>query len=149
MAQPKTIRFGKFAVMLGTFVPSPVYSAPCGFNSKSLTLTKELNDINIPDCDDPDLAAWVGREIASMSASVTGEGVVAEEALPVWLEAYKSSEPVPVKIVMTGSAIVYTWTGKMHVASLAFEAALGERVNLTVDLQSDGELVQTSAPVVP
>lgn len=147
MAQPKTIRFGKFAVMLGTFVANPVYTAPCGFNSKSLTLSKELNDITIPDCNDPDLAAWVGREIASMSASVTGEGVVAEEALPVWLEAYEKSDPVPVKIVMTGSAVVYTWSGRMHVASLAFEADLGNRVNLTVDLQSDGELVQSSAPV--
>lgn len=148
MAQPKTIRFGMFAVMLGTFVASPVYSAPCGFNSKSLTLSKELNDISIPDCDNPDAPAWIGRDVSSMSASVTGEGVVAESALPIWLEAYKKSEPVPVKIVMTGSAQTYTFTGKMHVASLAFEAELGGRVNITVDLQSDGELSQTSAATV-
>lgn len=148
MAQPKTIRFGKFAVMLGTFVTTPVYTAPCGFNSKSLTLSKELNEITIPDCDSPDIVGWVGREIASMSAAVTGEGVVAESSLPTWLAAYASSEPVPVKIVLTGSVTTYTWTGRMQIASLAFEAALGERVNLTVDMQSDGELVQTSAPTV-
>lgn len=149
MASPKTIKFGKFAVMLGTPGANPVYTAPCGFNSKSLTLSKELNDITIPDCDNPDAPAWIGRDVASMSAAISGEGVVAESALPTWLLAYESSEPVPVKVIMTGSATTYSFTGKMHVASLAFEAALGERVMLTVDLQSDGELLQASAATAP
>ncbi|TCQ25056.1 hypothetical protein C8J33_103232 [Rhizobium sp. PP-CC-3G-465] len=72
MAKPKTARFGKFVVMLGTRVTTPVYSAPCGFNSKSLALSKDLSEIVVPDCDDPDTASWVGRHVTSMSDAVTG-----------------------------------------------------------------------------
>ena len=149
MAKPKTARFGKFLIMLGTFVASPVYTAPCGFNSKSLVLSKDLTEIVIPDCDEPDAAGWVGRDVASMSASVTGEGVLAEESAGTWLDAYENSEPVPVKITLTLSTEIITWTGFMHIASLTIGAEQGGRVNLDVDLQSDGELLKTITPVAP
>lgn len=149
MAKPKTVRFGKFVVMLGTFVASPVYSAPCGFTSKSLALSKDLTDILLPDCDEPDAASWVGRDVASMSAAVTGEGVLAEESVKKWLEAYESIEPVPVKIVLTLSTETITWTGAMHIANLTIDGENGGRCNLNVDMQSDGELVKTIAPIVP
>jgi len=54
MAKPKTIKSGMFRVLLGDGASPIVYSAPCGFTSKSMTITKELTDVNIPDCDDPD-----------------------------------------------------------------------------------------------
>src|SRR5690606_5463030 len=60
MAQPTTARFGKFKVMLGDGGSPMTYAAPCGFTSKSLTLTKNLTEVNLPDCDDPDSVAWVG-----------------------------------------------------------------------------------------
>lgn len=149
MAAPKTLRFGAFLVMLGTAVASPVYTAPCGFNSKSLVLSKDLAEIAIPDCDNPDAPAWLARDVSSMSAAVTGEGVVAESSLDAWLAAYKSSDSVPVKIVLKGSVQTYMWTGRAHLASLSFEAELGGRVQLSVDLQSDGEMAQNSAPTTP
>ncbi|XKM40327.1 phage tail tube protein [Rhizobium ruizarguesonis] len=77
MAQPSTARFGKFRIMLGNSADPIVYAAPCGFTSKSLTLTKDLTDVTLPDCDDPDAVAWVGRDASTLSASVSGEGVLA------------------------------------------------------------------------
>ncbi|MBP1856769.1 phage tail tube protein [Rhizobium herbae] len=148
MAKPKTVRFGMFAIMLGTLVASPVYSAPCGFTSKSLALTKDLTEIVLPDCDSPDTASWVGRDVASMSAAVTGEGVLAEESVKTWLAAYDSIEPVPVKIVLTLSTETVTWTGHMHIASLTVEGENGGRCSLNVDMQSDGELIKVIAPKV-
>ena len=79
MAQPTTARFGKFKVYLGDDGDPIVYTAPCGFTSKSLTLTKSLAEVNLPDCDDPDAVAWVGRDASSLSASVSGEGVLAAD----------------------------------------------------------------------
>lgn len=146
MARPTTARFGKFSVKLGNDATPTVYTAPCGFTSKSLTLTKELQEVNIPDCDDPDAVAWVGRDASSLSASVSGEGVLASEAVDTWLDAQESVDSVPVKVELEFPAKSIAWTGNMHVANLTLGAEQGGRVTISAELQSDGELVRVSTP---
>ncbi len=143
MAPPITARFGKFRVLLGNSATPTVYSAPCGFTSKSLTLGKSLSEVSIPDCDDPDKPITIGRDVESTTASVSGEGVLAASAVDKWLAAYKSTESVPVKIEIEFSTGTLTFTGKMHVESLEMGAEQGGRVTISVSLQSDGELVDT------
>ncbi|CDM57193.1 phage tail tube protein [Rhizobium favelukesii] len=147
MAQPSTARFGKFRVLLGDDATPIVYSAPCGFTSKSLTLTKDLTEVNLPDCADPDAVAWIGRDASSLSASISGEGVAAAESIETWLEAWENVESVPVKIEIEfpSPAKTITWTGLMHVSSLNPSAEQGGRVTLSVEMQSDGELVRVVA----
>lgn len=143
MAQPSTARFGKFRIMLGNSADPIVYTAPCGFTSKSLTLTKDLTDVTLPDCDDPDAVAWVGRDASTLSASVSGEGVLASESVETWLDAWENVESVPVKIEIEFPAKTITWTGLMHVSSLNPSTEQGGRVTMSVEMQSDGELVRT------
>ena len=143
MAPPVTARFGKFRVLLGDDATPAAYAAPCGFTSKSLTLGKSLSEVSIPDCDDPDKPITVGRDVESTTASVSGEGVLAASAVPVWLAAYKSTESVPVKIEIEFSTGILTFTGRMHLESLELGAEQGGRVTISVSLQSDGELVDT------
>jgi len=146
MAPPVTARFGKFRVLLGDDATPTVYTAPCGFTSKSLTLAKDTTDVNIPDCDDPDAVAWLGRDASSLSASISGEGVAAAESIEKWLDAWENVESVPVKIELEFPAKTITWTGLMHVTSLNPAAEQGGRVTLAVEMQSDGELVRTVSP---
>jgi hypothetical protein len=146
MAPPITARFGKFRVLIGDGADPIVYTAPCGFTSKSLTLTKDLTDVNLPDCDDPDAVAWVGRDASSLSASVSGEGVMASQSVETWLDAWEDSESVPVKIEVEFPSKTITWTGLMHVATFTAGAEQGGRVTANVELQSDGELVRAVTP---
>jgi len=143
MAAPTTARFGKFRVLIGNDADPIVYTSPCGFTSKSLTLTKDLTDVNLPDCDDPDAVAWVGRDASSLSASVSGEGVMAAQSVETWLDAWENSDSVPVKIEVEFPAKTVTWTGLMHIATFTAGAEQGGRVTANVELQSDGELVRT------
>lgn len=143
MAPPVTARFGKFRVLLGDDADPIVYAAPCGFTSKSLTLGKSLSEVSLPDCLDPDKPIVLGRDVESISASVSGEGVLAASAVVTWLEAYESAESVPVKIEIEFSTGIVTWTGAMHLESLELGAEQGGRVTISVSLQSDGELVRT------
>lgn len=145
MAQPVTAKFGKFRVLLGSGAAPYTYAAPCGFTSKSLTLTKDLTDVNLPDCDDPDAVAWVGRDAASLSASVSGEGVLASESVETWLNAWEDVNAIPVKIEVEFPAKTITWTGMMHISTFTTGAEQGGRATATVELQSDGELVRTVA----
>jgi tail tube protein len=146
VAQPTTAKFGKFRVLLGNGASPEVFTAPCGFTSKSLTLTKNLSEVNLADCDDPDAVAWVGRDATSLSASVTGEGVLASESVDTWLEAWESAESVSVKIEIQFPAKTVTWTGFMHIATFTTGAEQGGRATANVEMQSDGELTRATTP---
>ena len=146
MAQATTIKGGKIRVLLGDDATPIVYSAPCGLTQRSITLTKNLEEVQIPDCTDPDKVDWLGRDATSLSMSVTGEGVLASESVDTWLEAFDSIESVPVKVEWEFPAKTITWTGKMHIESVEVGANNGQRATINVALQSDGEMVRATAP---
>lgn len=142
MAQATTIKGGKVRILLGSGSGPVVYEAPCGFTQRSITLSKALEEIDIPDCDDPDKIAWLGRDATSLSMSVSGEGVLASESVEAWLDAFESVDSVPVKVEMEFPAKTITWTGNMHVESLESGAPRTGRATLNVSMQSDGEMAR-------
>lgn len=142
MVAPVTARFGKFRVLLD-LSGTGTYSAQCGFTSKSFSQSKSLSEVLIPDCDDPHAAIVVGRDVESISFSVSGEGVLAASALPTWQEAFRSTESVAVKVETEFSTGTMTWTGRMHVETFEITGEQGSRLNVSVSMQSDGDLVAT------
>lgn len=144
MAQASTIKGGKIRIMLSDGASPAVYTAPCGLTQRGLTLTKALNDVTIPDCDDPDKVAWLGRDAASLSMSISGQGVLASESIETWLDAAESIDSVGAKVEIEFPAKTYTYTGLMHVESFEIGANNGERATVTISMQSDGEMVRTS-----
>lgn len=142
MADATTIKGGKVKVQLGNDAEPIVYTAPCGFTQRSVTLTKGLEEVQIPDCTDPDAVDWLGRDATSLSMSVGGEGVLAEESVETWLDAFESIESVPVKVIWEFPATTITWTGKMHVESFETTAPNARRVTANVSMQSDGKMVR-------
>jgi hypothetical protein len=149
MAQSTTIKGGKIKVLLGNSATPIVYAAPCGFTQRSITLNKGLEEINVPDCEDPDKVDWVGRDATSLSVTISGEGVLAAESVDTWLEAFDSIDSVPVKVEWEFPAKTITWTGLMHIESMEVGANNGQRATNNVTLQSDGEMVRVSTPVTP
>lgn len=141
MAKPITAKFGKFFVRLSDGGSPAQFIAPCGFTSKGLTRSKNFGEVNVPDCDDPDAPAWVERDVQSMTASISGDGVLAKSAVSVWEDALASSDSIESEVEVEwpdGSSDV--WTGKFHVESFEITATLGERVSVSVSLQSDGPI---------
>ncbi|KAB2781264.1 phage tail tube protein [Brucella anthropi] len=149
MAQATTIKGGKIRVLLGNDADPIVYENPCGFTQRSITLTKNLEELNIPDCADPDKVDWVGRDATSLSMAVNGEGVLASESVDTWLDAFDSIDSVPAKVEWEFPAKTITWTGRMHVESMEVGANNGQRATNNVSLQSDGEMVRVVTPVTP
>lgn len=146
MAQATTIKAGKIRILLATTAAPTVYAAPCGFTQRSVSINKGLEDVNVPDCDDPDKVDWIGRDATSLSITVSGEGVLATESVETWLDAVENLDAVPVKIEMEFAAKTITWTGKMQVESLEIGATNGQRATLSVSMQSDGEMVRVATP---
>ena len=146
MAQATTIKGGKIKVLIGNSATPIVYTSPCGFTQRSITLNKGLEEVNIPDCEDPDKVDWVGRDATSLSMSVSGEGVLASESVETWLDAFDSIDSVPVKVEWEFPATTITWTGFMHIESMEVGANNGQRATNNVSLQSDGAMVRVAAP---
>ncbi len=146
MAKPTTIKGGKVRVLLGNGDDPLTYSAPCGFTSKSLTLTKATEDVALPDCDDPDLVPWLGRDVTSLSMAISGEGVLASESVETWLDAWESEDSIPAKVEIQFPAKTITWTGFVQVTTLTIghTSTLG-RVTNNVELVSDGEMTRVVA----
>lgn len=144
MTAATTIKGGKVRVLLD-LSGGGSYAAPCGFSSRSITFSKGLEEVTIPDCDDPDKVDWVGRDATSLSIAVSGEGVLAVESGETWLTAWESVESVAAKIEIEFPATTITYTGRMHVESLEMGAPNARRVTLNVSMQSDGEMVRTAS----
>lgn len=149
MAQATTIKGGKIRVLLGNDADPIVYAAPCGFTQRSINLGKGLEEVNIPDCVDPDKVDWVGRDAVSLTMGINGEGVLASESVETWLDAWESIESVPAKVEWEFPAKTITWTGYMHVETMEVGASNGQRATNNVSLQSDGEMVRVTTPVTP
>ena len=149
MAQATTIKGGKIRVLLGDDSDPIDYKAPCGFTQRSITLNKGLEEVNIPDCLDPDKVDWVGRDATSLSMAISGEGVLASESVDTWLEGFESIDSIPVKVEWEFPAKTITWTGRMHIESMEVGANNGQRATNNVSLQSDGEMVRVTTPVTP
>lgn len=146
MARAVTIKGGKFRVLIGDEADPVVYTAPCGFTQRSLTMTKGLEETSVPDCDDPDKVDWLGRDATSLSMAVSGEGVLASQSVETWLDAFENIEAVPVKIEFEFPSKTITWTGYMHIESLEVGANNGQRATLNISMQSDGEMVRVVTP---
>lgn len=146
MAQPTTAKFGKMVVYLGDSADPPVYAAPCGLSTKNFTLSKNLQEITIPDCDDPDAVMWVGRDTQTMTATISGDGIAAAESVPDWNAAAISTESVPMKVEIEFSTGMKSFEGLFQVDNLTFGAEQGGRVTLSFNAQSDGEITDLWTP---
>lgn len=144
MSEPTQIKGGKIRVLLD-LAGSGSYAAPCGLTQKSISLNKGLEEVPIPNCEDPDTVNWLGRDAVSLSMGINGEGVLASESVETWLDAFESIDSVPVKVEWEFPAKTITWTGRMHIETVEVGANDGRRATQTVSMQSDGAMTRVVA----
>lgn len=141
MAQATTFKFSEFLVLLGDGESPENFDDPCGLTSRGFQRTANMNDTNIPDCADPDAPTWLGRDVISYQATLSGAGVVASESLSVWEAWWASGESKNVRVELGTQA----WEGAFKLAEFNITGERGQRVNMDVSLVSDGII----APVTP
>jgi hypothetical protein len=124
-----------------------VFGAPCGFTSKGVTISKNMQEVNIPDCEDPDAPIWIGRDVQSQTCTITGDGVAAAESVPDWDAAAMTTESMPMRVTIeftgVGNKVI---AGNFHVDSEAFAADAGGRVTLAINAVSDGQVTAAWTP---
>lgn len=144
MAKPRTLPFGNFKVYLGDGGGPETFSVPCGFTKDSLKLASQTSSTVVPDCDDPDAAAWEEKAVSSLSAQVQGSGVLAMAALATWRAWFLSAASKNVRIMFddTGANGGGYFQGAAILTDLSFDAdrtANGGRTQISVTIDNDGE----------
>lgn len=150
MAKPTTLGFASFKVYINTANSPDTFVAPCGFTQKALTLSSASSETLVPDCDDPTAPAWTEREVSSLSAQISGQGVMALESLDEWRAWWESgaSRLVRVQFDTTGANNGGYYEGLAILSNLGFNTALnqdGNKVQLSVSIDNAAEWLWTAA----
>lgn len=147
MAKPTTLSFSKLIVMIQDPDTPAAYIAPCGLTTRGINFTKETNDVNVPDCDDPDAPSWLERGVVSISGTITGEGVLAVEAFELWRDTFLSTDSKPMRMLVdTDSAVTGGhFSGNFHMTTFNLTGEPGEKIGVEVEFISDGEIIWTLA----
>lgn len=145
MAQAETFRFSGYRVLLGDGESPEAFATPCGFTERAFTLSKEMGESNVPDCSDEDGASWIERDVVSKSASVSGTGMLDATSLTTWQDFWDTdaSRNARVELWRNGAKVGH-WGGAFHMESFETSATKGERVSVTVSMQSDGAVAWTA-----
>lgn len=145
MAKPSTLKFSSFLVKLGDGAGTEIFSAPCGFTSKALNLSAASSNTTLPDCDDPEAAAWDAKAVSALSGQVQGSGVLALESLATWIAWFNSGASKNIQIILDDDD-GGTFAGAAILTSLNLSAQLqqdGNRAQISVTIDNDGEWVWT------
>jgi hypothetical protein len=146
MAKPTTYKGSLVAIYLEDPDYPGVYIKPCGLNNHSVQFTKNAEEIEVPDCDDPEAPQWIERDVRSLDFSATGEGVLAAEALPTWWAAFNTTDAINARIyigALDDSTNGYYWAGQIHVNSFQVQGQTGQRATVSIGAVSSGELTFT------
>lgn len=149
MAKPTTYKGSLVAIYLRD--PADVtipytFLKPCGLNNHTVTFTKNAQEVNVPDCDDPEAPQWIERDVESLDFSASGEGILAAESIEAWWGYFNSTDAVLARIYIGGIADAtngYFWEGLVHVNSFEVTGQTGTRATVSVSVVSSGEMTFT------
>lgn len=147
MAAVKHARGVQLLLKVGNGAEPEVFTAFCTVNAaRGITFTSATNEINIPDCDDPDQISWLAREKVSLSVAVTGAGVLNTpdvQAFYDWLTDEDSKNcQIVIDVASADGGVIFE--GFFHLTDFAITGDRGAKMQCTLTLASDGEV--TSAP---
>lgn len=144
MAKPRTLPFGNFKVYLGDGATPENFTVPCGFTKESLKIAAASSSAVVPDCDDPMAAAWEEKAVSSLSAQVSGSGVLAMAGLATWRTWMLSALSKNVRVMFddTGANGGGYFQGAAILSDFSSDAdrtANGGRTQISVTIESDGQ----------
>lgn len=142
MARPTTIKGSKFLIELGDGASTESFDAPCALNTKGINFSAASNEVNVPDCDDPDAAVWIERVVSSLSASVPASGTLALESLEVWRDWFLSALEKNIRIRIVDQNAVQPGYFAMSAILTTFNigANQGELATIEISADSNGEV---------
>lgn len=149
MALAKVLAGKSLLIQVGDGADPEVFAHPCLINaSRGLIINADVNDSRIPDCSDPELIGWLGREKISLSASLNGAGTLNTTDTEDYFNWVTSADPKNVRFNLNGVVLAdgggYI-AGAFHLVTFEITGDLGEKAQAALSFASDGALTWTDA----
>jgi len=153
MAAPTVIPGTKLLILIGVGGDSPgspdIFAEPCGLTTKNFSLSASTNTTLIPDCINPDLPAWEAKDVNSLSAEVTGTGVMAVESFHTWLDWFLGATERSARIqLVSPTALPLSlgyFLGSFILSELKYGGVRGQKVTIDLTLVNNGALTFVAA----
>lgn len=140
MAQPTVLAGTKLLILVGDANSPEVFAEPCGLTTKSFDLSAATNSTLIPDCDDPEAAAWEAKDVNSLSASLSGSGVMAVESFDTWQDWFMAATARNIQIKLDDDGLGQ-WEGAFIITGLKYGGQRGQKVTIDVTMVNDGAVI--------
>lgn len=129
--------------------PPETFAHPCLINTdRGITINADTNDSRIPDCSDPELLSWLGREKISLSATISGAGTLHTTLTEEYFNWVTSASTKNVRVSLNGVTATLGggyFAGAFHLVSFEITGSLGEKVQCALSMVSDGTVTWTDA----
>jgi tail tube protein len=153
MASPTVIPGTKLLILIGAGGDSPgspdVFGEPCGLTTKKFAMSATTSTTIVPDCIDPSLPAWEAKEVSSLAAEVTGNGVMAVESFHTWADWFLGSQSRSARITLVSPTTLPLslgyFQGNFFLTNLTYDGVRGTKVAIDITMNSDGPLAFVAA----
>ncbi|APE43414.1 hypothetical protein BOO69_08285 [Sulfitobacter alexandrii] len=138
----------RLVVQLGDGEDPEVFAHTCGANTFGITLTNNLGENTVLDCDDPlDVPAVIVRHLESQDTSVTISGMVTTEAWPTWRGWADGGTEKNIKIFLDETAANNGgfWTLPAYLTSLELGKENSGKVTFSATISGAGQRAWTDA----
>lgn len=128
--------------------PTEVFAHTCGANSFGVTLSNNLGENTVLDCDNPlDVPAAIVRHLESQDTSATISGMVTTEAWPTWRAWADGGAEKNIKLFLDESAANNGgfWTLPAFLQSLELSKESSGKVTFSSTISGAGQRVWTDA----
>lgn len=146
MAKPTVLRGSLMLLEIGDGGSPEQFDNPCGLSEKAFNRTWSVNDEIIPDCDDPDAPAWNARTKVAAGATISGSGLLAKEFLDAYEAWFADQDARNCKITLDYDDGPIEYTGAFHLTTFNITGTIGQKVQVEIEAQSDGEVDYDASP---
>ncbi|AJY44664.1 phage tail tube protein [Martelella endophytica] len=138
----------RLIIQLGDGGSPELFAHTCGANTFGITLTNNLGENTVLDCDDPlDLPATITRHLESQDTSVSISGMVTTEAWPTWRDWADDGSEKNIKMLIDEPAASNGgfWIMPAYLGSLELSKEGSGKVTFTGSISGSGRRVWTDA----
>ncbi len=149
MALVKAMNGTKLLVQIGNGAGPEVFAHDCLINTeRGISFASETNRQVIPECEEPDAPAWSVVSKDSLSATITGAGMLHTSSVAEWDEWFNSDDGKNIRVLLSGVTLANGgghWAGSFKLTGWEVTGTRNEKAQVSVTLESDGPVVWVPA----
>ncbi|ETX26600.1 phage tail tube protein [Roseivivax isoporae] len=138
----------RLVIQLGDGGDPETFAHTCGANTFGITLTNNLGENTVLDCEDPlDVPAVIVRHLESQDTACTITGMVTTEAWSTWRQWADDGVEKNIKIFLDESAANNGgfWTLPAYLASIELTKETSGKATFSASISGAGQRVWTAA----